>query len=1080
MNTRRWMLTLCFAAATFAMIAGFAGMTYGQQAETQKQSQPQRVPLVDDWSTHHMVFSNPGSFSDAMQGKSFTDWYKTQANPRFKMEQARREAVRAHRGGEQNASSSNDPLNIFNEDSATPEVSKKPPAPTKVKPQGDWSNYLGGTANAGMGAGLYPAKFAFDINATPDCTNDYVVVPVNKAPANQTNASGTITVAAAYCATPGEGVTINGFALTTAATDSSATATVRTQPTGGNTFVVGGITYTWHGTCGTNTYCVTHVTSTTTDASNLAGAINGSCDGAACTANPNVTATSSGAIVTLKSKCAGSAAAFTMSQTGTALTLSTVAAGSNGTTSGANFALGTSNTATATNIASAITTETTSTLTTGSAASGVVTVSANAGGAAGAGITLAQSFTSGVVVSGSTLTGGTDGQASLVALNNLYSGTGTDASQTGIVSSNGAVDGATVTINGVSTTASSAQTDATATITVAATVPASGSTVTIGSVTYAFSSSNLTVPASGCNVRAAPANNTTVAASLDGAITLTGTQGVGTFRCATSITTANPAVTAVLNSATISLTATTPGPTGFTFSETGTTNFSAFTYVPGAAGGDTATTFAYVGDTPTQLAADIAASINLNGTMGVTATSSGDQITVTATTAGLAGNSITVATTVSGFAWNGTTLAGGSGALCTGPTVKWAYKTSTAGAASPMLGSPTISPDGTKIAFIESATSGAILHVLRWKAGDGGTNLGASPFAPPTSTSTSATWASCLAGSTACMFNLTLGTNNNTNSPPFYDYQSDDTLYVGDNGGRLWKVTGVFYGTPAIAPSPWNAGVLVHAGAILTGPVYDINSGNILVGDSLGRLSYVTSAGVLGGTSLSNLGDIVDSPIMDGSTGQVFVFTGTTSTGALVEETTTSLGSATSVHVGGSSSSTTHLHLGTFDNIYYNSSNGTGNLYVCGKESGNDAPALYALPLSAGVLTGTAGTALDLATTTGAQECSPLTEFYNPNENSGVDWLFVGVPANCAFGGSAGGCIMAFDITSGTFPSTASATGAETSGTSGIIVDNVSTLSGASSVYFTTLGSQGAGGCNNESSSDSTFCVVKRTQQGLQ
>ncbi|MFZ0961730.1 MAG: hypothetical protein WAO35_12555, partial [Terriglobia bacterium] len=140
--------------------------------------------------------------------------------------------------------------------------------------------------------------------------------------------------------------------------------------------------------------------------------------------------------------------------------------------------------------------------------------------------------------------------------------------------------------------------------------------------------------------------------------------------------------------------------------------------------------------------------------------------------------------------------------------------------------------------------------------------------------------------------------------------------------------------------------------------------------------------------------------------------------------------------------------------------------------------ALYSVPISAGVMTGTVNGPLDLSTTTTAQECSPLSEVYNPSE--GADWLFVGVPANCAFGGATGGCIMSFDITSGTIPTTAAATAAENGGTSGIVVDNVSPSAQASSAYFTTLASPGAGGCTQEPSGDSTTCLVKRTQQGLQ
>ncbi len=104
----------------------------------------------------------------------------------------------------------------------------------------------------------------------------------------------------------------------------------------------------------------------------------------------------------------------------------------------------------------------------------------------------------------------------------------------------------------------------------------------------------------------------------------------------------------------------------------------------------------------------------------------------------------------------------------------------------------------------------------------------------------------------------------------------------------------------------------------MTGPVYDNGTGNIFVADSNGRLSFVPdSTGVLGGTNISGLGAITDPPIVDPSTGHVFVFSGGNGTNAIVEEAgTAALGSPTSVNIG-NNSATTHVHAGTFDNNYF-------------------------------------------------------------------------------------------------------------------------------------------------------------------
>jgi hypothetical protein len=69
---------------------------------------------------------------------------------------------------------------------------------------------------------------------------------------------------------------------------------------------------------------------------------------------------------------------------------------------------------------------------------------------------------------------------------------------------------------------------------------------------------------------------------------------------------------------------------------------------------------------------------------------------------------------------------------------------------------------------------------------------------------------------------------------------------------------------------------------------------------------------------------------------------------------------------------------------------------------------------------------------------------------------------------------LSFDITSG-FPSAVAHFQREAGGTSGIVIDNVSTAAQASSLYFTTLSSTtcGDGVSGNP-------CAVKLTQSALQ
>jgi hypothetical protein len=127
------------------------------------------------------------------------------------------------------------------------------------------------------------------------------------------------------------------------------------------------------------------------------------------------------------------------------------------------------------------------------------------------------------------------------------------------------------------------------------------------------------------------------------------------------------------------------------------------------------------------------------------------------------------------------------------------------------------------------------------------------------------------------------GNPNDTSSSPFYDY-SGDVLYVGADNGTLHKFTGVFGGTPAevVSFGAWPATV---SSTVLTSPVFDSTSNKVFVGSKrsasaagTGRLHAVdatsgafTSSGQL---FVNNMTATFDTPIVDSSTGKVYVFVG--------------------------------------------------------------------------------------------------------------------------------------------------------------------------------------------------------------
>jgi hypothetical protein len=118
------------------------------------QSRPVGIP--EDWSHHHVVFSNPGNLDDAAPIKlddakrsaNLERWSRVTSDERYQM-QLLRNTPRVRR-----------PLKPFRTGGASRQGLKK-----------DWSMYMG--SGATVGADQYPAKFTFD-TTTASCS-DFVV-----------------------------------------------------------------------------------------------------------------------------------------------------------------------------------------------------------------------------------------------------------------------------------------------------------------------------------------------------------------------------------------------------------------------------------------------------------------------------------------------------------------------------------------------------------------------------------------------------------------------------------------------------------------------------------------------------------------------------------------------------------------------------------------------------------------------------------------------------------------------------------------------------------------------------------------
>jgi hypothetical protein len=435
--------------------------------------------------------------------------------------------------------------------------------------------------------------------------------------------------------------------------------------------------------------------------------------------------------------------------------------------------------------------------------------------------------------------------------------------------------------------------------------------------------------------------------------------------------------------------------------------------------------------------------------------------------------------------------------LCgTAPTVDWAYNGSTA--AGSVLTSTSISLDGTKIAYVESAAGSAVFHVLTWVAGQG---TSATKAVAPTVNG------SCTATS-SCLTSVTFATAATTSlASPWVDYQTDKAFVASDDG-KIYRISCVF--TCALNSQPtvdWTFTLPVAgtggAKPMPNGPVYDYPSGRLFVGDQLGEL-WVINAG--GSTPTLNAGPVMiggggcttahppgrtgtgsdctpsgtaygipDSVIMDSSgvSQKIFAFSGndgTTGASAVVAQLNMDLTGEVSVPVGFGG---VNLYSGAFDNEYWGTSPSTGELFLCGTATTSTEPTHYWIGFSSYPTMNSSPKGSLLRYAVANLPCAPYTELYNPNLALGGavgdhDLLMSGL-----VGAGTNGYIITNDISSGTVPAGLNDVNYP-GGISGMVVDNVSTSNQASSMYFTTLTNSTVGTCGN------THCAVKLMQLNLQ
>ena len=112
--------------------------------------------LVDDWTHHHAIFSNPGTAADALAQGRFEHWYRTVNDPRYVMQVTKRNPA-------QRAMAAAPDFATLAARLGAPIRRPEPiwPFPVRTSKQTlkrDWSMDMGSSAK--VGAGMYPAKFS--------------------------------------------------------------------------------------------------------------------------------------------------------------------------------------------------------------------------------------------------------------------------------------------------------------------------------------------------------------------------------------------------------------------------------------------------------------------------------------------------------------------------------------------------------------------------------------------------------------------------------------------------------------------------------------------------------------------------------------------------------------------------------------------------------------------------------------------------------------------------------------------------------------------------------------------------------
>ncbi len=170
-------LKLLIAPLMLMMLCAVAVPAWGQQAPPVTVGGTRITGVVDDWSHHHVVFTDPGTSDQAIKTGTYDKWARIVNEPRYVLQQLKRglpvQGPAAQDVSFRYAHRHDQDLNqnsVFG--------LKKSKGPTTLLEK-DWSMSTGPTTG-GLAVNQYPAKFNFDTTTAGTCS-DFVVYPTGAA-----------------------------------------------------------------------------------------------------------------------------------------------------------------------------------------------------------------------------------------------------------------------------------------------------------------------------------------------------------------------------------------------------------------------------------------------------------------------------------------------------------------------------------------------------------------------------------------------------------------------------------------------------------------------------------------------------------------------------------------------------------------------------------------------------------------------------------------------------------------------------------------------------------------------------------